>query len=166
MMVKDVPPGQIFKLWQVGAAGSLTRICLKLQTGESVDVTTGELVHIHKTKNVETALSLPGGRIGSLKGRPCFVSAYQPGRVFVEYFIVVASEIAPEILVVWPNNQAKYGIMSKEVDIILKGVIYLLRKAVKLLRGQADTLESLVDVDITPVAANIIPPTTKTLDSG
>lgn len=161
MIYKNLPSGEIFRLWQI----SQTRICLKLQTGEAADLSSGEIIHIHPTKKVDPVDCFPSGTIGSVKDRPCFVSPHSYGRVICEYFVIISSTIEPEQLVIYPTRQAKQGTTSKEVHIILSSAIVMLRKIHKLLRGQADTLESLCEGDIIPDPENFMPSDDKKLDS-
>ena len=154
---KHIEAGHIFKMWQITTDGSQTKVCLKLQNGEAADLATGEFIHIHPTKKVQSAASLPDGRVGLLKNRPGFVSPYDAGRVKVEYFVIVGTGIESEFLVQWPNSGTKYGDIPKEVNIILQGIAVLIMKVAKLLQSQAEVLSSLVQGDIMRGTENFMP---------
>jgi hypothetical protein len=166
MKYKDVPPGTIFRLFSILPTGSQTQFCLKLQTGAAADVATGEIIHIHPAKTVEIVGLRQSGRIGVVKDRPCIVSAASAGRKLCEYFVIVGSELIPESRIHWHETEANRPTFPREVNIILAGIIYVMRTCLKLLQSQADTLEGVLEVDIITGTEKIMPPTTKKRDSG
>lgn len=148
MTYKDVLPGQHFRLFLVTETGSQTWFCLKRPTGDAVDLATGESIHVHPTKTVELATLRQSGRVGLLNDRPCIVSESRGGQRLCEYFVITGSAIVPQQAIRWVADGAKPPAVSREVNIIIAGIVLILRKCLKALQSQADTLETLLEVDI------------------
>jgi hypothetical protein len=144
MIYKDVQAGQICQFFE----RSTLLLCMKSSAGDAINLANGEMIHIHPTKKVEVMKQQGGGRVATVKDRPCFVFPLSPGRMIAGYYVIVARESVAESLVNYGKTDLNRGEMSKEVYIMLSALNVTLRKILKLLGGQADTLESVLEGDI------------------
>jgi hypothetical protein len=155
MVYKNMRTGELCQFFDQ----STLTTCMKTSTGDAVNLASGEMIHIHPNKKVDRVTQHLGGRLATVKDRPCFVFPLSPGRMIAGYYVIIARETVDESLVQYVKIEANTGEMSNEVYIMLQALNVTLRKILKLLGGQADTLESVLEGDIIGPKKNMSPST-------
>lgn len=153
MLYKDIQKGQICQFFDQ----STYLICMKTTTGDAVNLASGEMIHIHPNRKVDIVTQHVGGQVATVKDRPCFVFPLAPGRMIAGYYVIITRETVDESLVQYVTTEANKGEMSNEIYIMLQALNVTLRKILKLLGGQADTLESVLEGDIIGTKKNMSP---------